>query len=62
MFYNKSVLLDIIYVLFQYQEAYTRLKWWYDYFLIGESIETVGEIIYAKLTDLAKTALQYEEM
>lgn len=46
----------------QCKEAYVRLKWWYDYFKIGESLEQVGEIVYDKLTDMAKTALQYEEM
>ncbi|XP_075986269.1 apolipoprotein lipid transfer particle [Anticarsia gemmatalis] len=53
---------QVVYVREKYQEAYVRLKWWYDYFLIGEALETVGEILYAKLTDMAKTALQYEEI
>ncbi|KAG6459272.1 hypothetical protein O3G_MSEX011302, partial [Manduca sexta] len=53
---------QVVYVREKYQEAYVRLKWWYDYFLIGEALDTVGEILYAKLTDMAKTALQYEEL
>ncbi|XP_041972420.1 uncharacterized protein LOC121728328 [Aricia agestis] len=53
---------QVEYVRAKYNEAYERLKWWYDYFLIGESCDTVWEILYAKLTDLAKTALQYEEI
>ncbi|KAH9643130.1 hypothetical protein HF086_010582 [Spodoptera exigua] len=53
---------QVVYVREKYQEAYVRLKWWYDYFLIGEALETVGEILYAKLTDMSKTALQYEEL
>ncbi|CAH0598289.1 unnamed protein product [Chrysodeixis includens] len=53
---------QVVYVREKYQEAYVRLKWWYDYFLIGEALETVGEILYAKLTDMTKTALQYEEL
>ncbi|XP_028030625.1 uncharacterized protein LOC114243361 [Bombyx mandarina] len=53
---------QVVYVREKYQEAYVRLKWWYDYFLIGEALNTIGEIIYVKLTDLAKTALQYEEL
>lgn len=55
-------LKELLKTFFQYQEAYVRLKWWYDYFLIGEALDTVGEILYNKLTDMAKTALQYEEM
>ncbi|KAJ8708722.1 hypothetical protein PYW08_010104 [Mythimna loreyi] len=53
---------QVVYVTEKYQEAYVRLKWWYDYFLIGEALETVGEILYNKLTDMSKTALQYEEL
>nr|XP_049706191.1 uncharacterized protein LOC110382727 isoform X1 [Helicoverpa armigera]XP_049706192.1 uncharacterized protein LOC110382727 isoform X2 [Helicoverpa armigera]XP_049706193.1 uncharacterized protein LOC110382727 isoform X3 [Helicoverpa armigera]XP_049706194.1 uncharacterized protein LOC110382727 isoform X4 [Helicoverpa armigera]XP_049706195.1 uncharacterized protein LOC110382727 isoform X5 [Helicoverpa armigera] len=53
---------QVVYVREKYEEAYVRLKWWYDYFLIGEALETVGEILYAKLTDMSKTALQYEEL
>ncbi|XP_049881187.1 uncharacterized protein LOC126377497 [Pectinophora gossypiella] len=53
---------QVVYVREKCLEAYTRLKWWYDYFLIGEALEEVSEILYAKLTDLAKTALQYEEL
>ncbi|CAB3225976.1 unnamed protein product [Arctia plantaginis] len=53
---------QVVYVREKYQEAYVRLKWWYDYFLIGEALETVADILYAKVTDMAKTALQYEEL
>lgn len=53
---------QVVYVREKYKEAYVRLKWWYDYFLIGEALNTVGEIIYMKITDMAKTALQYEEL
>ncbi|CAK1589696.1 unnamed protein product [Parnassius mnemosyne] len=53
---------QVVYVIEKYNEAYVRLKWWYDYFLIGEALEKVWEILYAKLTDMAKTALQYEEL
>ncbi|XP_045454917.1 apolipophorins [Melitaea cinxia] len=52
----------VVYVRDKYQEAYVRLKWWYDYFLIGEGLNNVWEIIYAKVTDRARTALQYEEL
>ncbi|CAH1641791.1 unnamed protein product [Spodoptera littoralis] len=37
---------QVVYVREKYQEAYVRLKWWYDYFLIGEALETVGEILH----------------
>ncbi|RVE52154.1 hypothetical protein evm_003227, partial [Chilo suppressalis] len=53
---------QVVYVRDKYTEAYTRLKWWYDYFLIGEALDKVGEILYEKITDMAKTALQYEEL
>nr|XP_034825791.1 apolipophorins [Maniola hyperantus] len=53
---------QVVYVIEKYNEAYVRLKWWYDYFLIGEALNNVWEIIYAKVTDMAKTALQYEEL
>ncbi|XP_052751003.1 uncharacterized protein LOC113509342 [Galleria mellonella] len=53
---------QVVYVRDKYLEAYERLKWWYDYFMIGEVSYQVGEILYAKVTDLAKTALQYEEL
>ncbi|XP_028158784.1 uncharacterized protein LOC114351683 isoform X6 [Ostrinia furnacalis] len=53
---------QVVYVRDKYTEAYVRLKWWYDYFLIGEALDRVGEILYEKVTDLAKTALQYEEL
>ncbi|XP_047539341.1 uncharacterized protein LOC125072709 [Vanessa atalanta] len=53
---------QVVYVREKYQEAYVRLKWWYDYFLIGEALDKVWEILYAKVTSMAKTALQYEEL
>ncbi|KAM3962221.1 LOW QUALITY PROTEIN: apolipoprotein lipid transfer particle [Aphomia sociella] len=53
---------QVVYVRDKYLEAYERLKWWYDYFMIGEALSQVGEIVYAKVTDMAKTALQYEEL
>ncbi|CAH0714994.1 unnamed protein product, partial [Brenthis ino] len=53
---------QVVYVREKYKEAYERLKWWYDYFLIGEAFDKVWEILYAKVTDMAKTALQYEEL
>ncbi|XP_053620364.1 uncharacterized protein Apoltp [Plodia interpunctella] len=53
---------QVVYIREKYLEAYERLRWWYDYFLIGEAFSTVSEIIYQKLTDMSKTALQYEEL
>ncbi|XP_068624199.1 uncharacterized protein Apoltp [Battus philenor] len=53
---------QIMYIREKYNEARERLKWWYDYFLIGEALNKTWEIVYAKLTDIAKTALQYEEL
>ncbi|XP_026316021.1 uncharacterized protein LOC113227343 [Hyposmocoma kahamanoa] len=53
---------QVVYVKEKCKEAYVRLKWWYDYFKIGESLDQAGEIIYDKITDMAKTALQYEEI
>ncbi|KAI5644618.1 von willebrand factor type D domain-containing protein [Phthorimaea operculella] len=53
---------QVVYVREKCKEAYVRLKWWYDYFLIGEAFEEVWNILYAKVTDMAKTALQYEEL
>ncbi|CAH2058175.1 unnamed protein product, partial [Iphiclides podalirius] len=53
---------QVVYVREKYNEAYERLKWWYDYFMIGEAAHKVWGILYAKLTDMAKTALQYEEI
>ncbi|CAG9792371.1 unnamed protein product [Diatraea saccharalis] len=53
---------QVVYIKDKYTEAYVRLRWWYDYFLIGEALDRVGEIIYQKVTDMAKTALQYEEL
>lgn len=56
-----GIYLFFYYLYLQYKEAYERLKWWYDYFMIGEACDKVFDIVYAKVTDLAKTALQYEE-
>ncbi|XP_060807756.1 uncharacterized protein LOC106135284 [Amyelois transitella] len=53
---------QVVYIREKYLEAYERLRWWYDYFLIGEALQTVGDILYQKLTDMYKTALQYEEL
>ncbi|XP_072946200.1 uncharacterized protein Apoltp [Epargyreus clarus] len=53
---------QVVYVKDKYNEAYVRLKWWYDYFLIGETLDAIEQIIYDKVTDLARTALQYEEL
>ncbi|CAG9568621.1 unnamed protein product [Danaus chrysippus] len=53
---------QVVYVREKYNEAYVRLRWWYDYFLIGEALDQIWGIVYAKVTDLAKTALQYEEL
>ncbi|CAH2241543.1 jg25523 [Pararge aegeria aegeria] len=53
---------QVVYVREKYKEAYVRLKWWYDYFLIGEAFNNAWEIVYAKVTSMAKTALQYEEL
>ncbi|KAI8423686.1 hypothetical protein MSG28_012721 [Choristoneura fumiferana] len=50
---------QVVYVRDKYKEAYERLKWWYDYFMIGEACDKVFDIIYAKVTDLAKTALHH---
>ncbi|CAG9122181.1 unnamed protein product [Plutella xylostella] len=52
----------VMYVREKCTEAYVRLKWWYDYFMIGEALDKTWDIIYAKITDFAKTALQYEEI
>ncbi|XP_063394239.1 uncharacterized protein LOC134679271 [Cydia fagiglandana] len=53
---------QVVYVREKYKEAYERLKWWYDYFMIGEACDKIFDIIYDKVTDMAKTALQYEEL
>ncbi|XP_045507000.1 apolipophorins [Colias croceus] len=53
---------QVVYVREKCKEAYVRLKWWYDYFLIGDALDAVWEILYNKITDFAKTALQYEEL
>ncbi|XP_013168741.1 PREDICTED: uncharacterized protein LOC106118616 [Papilio xuthus] len=53
---------QVVYVREKYKEAYERLKWWYDYFMLGEALQRAGSVLYAKLTDMAKTALQYEEL
>jgi hypothetical protein len=49
-------------IRFKCLEAYHRLKWWYDYFLIGDALTKVKDIVMDKLLDLGKTALQYEEL
>ncbi|CAK1547731.1 unnamed protein product [Leptosia nina] len=53
---------QVVYVREKCKEAYIRLKWWYDYFLIGDALDAIWEILYDKVTDFAKTALQYEEL
>ncbi|XP_022117827.2 uncharacterized protein LOC110995124 [Pieris rapae] len=53
---------QVVYVREKCKEAYVRLKWWYDYFLIGDALDSLWEILYEKVTDFAKTALQYEEL
>ncbi|VVC87836.1 unnamed protein product [Leptidea sinapis] len=53
---------QVVYVREKYNEAYYRLKWWYDYFMIGDALDAIWDILYDKLADLAKTALQYEEI
>ncbi|GBP16851.1 Apolipophorins [Eumeta japonica] len=52
---------QVVYVREKCKEVHDRLKWWYDYFLIGKALDKIWDIFYAKIVETTKTALQYEE-
>lgn len=51
---------SIQYITVKWDEWYAKLKWFYDYFDVGNRVRHFITLVHMKLTDITMTALQAE--